>query len=164
MTLDDLEQVLEIERTSFSTVWHPSAYLSELQNTGTCYLVARWEGKVIGFGGMWLMFEEGHITTLAVAPQYRRRGVGRALLVALIKEAICRGAERLALEVRESNTVAQNLYAHFGFSAVAFLPKYYLDTGEDAVVMWLTEIDSPHYLTRLRELEHLQQDSSKEVC
>jgi len=153
MTLDDLDAVTTIERASFPTVWHPSAYLGELQSGNTCYLVARWESEVIGFAGMWLLFEEGHITTLAVKPEYRRHGVGKALLIGLIREALRRGGSRLTLEVREGNAVARTLYEQFGFAAVAYLPRYYVDTGEDAVVMWVTGIDSPEYLSQLQEAE-----------
>jgi ribosomal-protein-alanine N-acetyltransferase len=153
MAEEDIPAVREIERQSFPTVWRAEAYAIELRNPSGCYLVARWQGRVIGFAGMWLIREEGHIATLAVDPAVRRRGVGRQLLIALIRQAIGRGATRMTLEVRESNQAARVLYDRFGFEVVAHIARYYADTGEDAVVMWLHGIHKPAYRARLEQLE-----------
>jgi ribosomal-protein-alanine N-acetyltransferase len=87
---------------------------------------------------MWVIFEEAHITTIAVNSEYRRRGLGERLLSLLIDLARAHNTARLTLEVRESNEAAIALYEHFGFERKSLLPNYYGDTGEDGVVMWKT--------------------------
>jgi ribosomal-protein-alanine N-acetyltransferase len=153
MTPRDLEQVLEIERVSFPTRWRLSAYLNELANPHGVYIVAREDRCVLGFAGMQVVLDEGHIGTLAVAPARRRQRIGTRLLLALIREAQRRRATRLTLEVREGNRAALDLYERFGFRAVALRPGYYQDTNEDAVVMWFNGIDLPFVEGHLREIE-----------
>jgi ribosomal-protein-alanine N-acetyltransferase len=152
MTEDDIPLVREIERQSFPTVWRAEAYTNELRNPSGCYLVGRWEGRVIGFIGMWLIREEAHIATLAVDPPFRRRGLGRQLLIALIREAVRRGATRMTLEVREGNQAARRLYEGFGFEVIARIGRYYADTGEDAVVMWVHGIHKRSYMAKLAQM------------
>jgi ribosomal-protein-alanine N-acetyltransferase len=149
MAEEDIPTVSEIERQSFPTVWRTDAYLKELRNPASCYLVARWETRVVGFAGMWMSQDEAHIATLAVEPAYRRRGIGRQLLVALLWEAIRRGAASVTLEVREGNHAAQRLYESFSFQTVARIGHYYMDTGEDALVMWAHGVDKPAYRAQL---------------
>ncbi|HHW14622.1 MAG TPA: ribosomal protein S18-alanine N-acetyltransferase [Firmicutes bacterium] len=135
---DDVEEVLAIEQASFPTPWSRLAFLSELlENERAVYLVAREEGRIIGYVGMWRILEEGHITNLAVHPDARRRGVGRRLLQTLCDLAQARGLHRLTLEVRVSNATAQRLYESFGFQAAGVRPGYYQDNNEDALIMWL---------------------------
>lgn len=142
MTPDDVPTVIHIERASFPTSWRPEAFHRELANATACYVVAHAPAaEVIGFGGMWLVTDEGHITTLAVHPDWRRQGVGRQLLAALLLEAVRRGARRMTLEVRAGNEAARALYEQFGFRAVAVLARYYRDTAEDALVMVLRGVD-----------------------
>lgn len=153
MAEEDIPAVSEIERQSFPTVWRVEAYAKELRNATACYLVARWEDRVIGFTGMWLVREEAHVATLAVDPACRRRGVGRQLMVALVREAIQRGATCMTLEVRERNLAAQRLYEGFGFEVIARIGHYYLDTGEDALVMWVRDIHKRAYRAKLEQIE-----------
>ncbi|MGE5554030.1 MAG: ribosomal protein S18-alanine N-acetyltransferase [Betaproteobacteria bacterium] len=137
MEVGDVEEVLAIEQASFPTPWSRLAFLSELlENERAVYLVAREEGKVIGYAGMWRILDEGHITNLAVHPDARRRGVGRRLLDALCNLAVARGLRRLTLEVRVSNVAAQHLYESFGFLPAGVRPGYYQDNNEDALIMW----------------------------
>ena len=160
MAEDDIPVVSEIERRSFPTVWRTDAYLKELSNPASCYLVARWESRVIGFAGMWMAHDEAHIATLAVEPAYRGRGVARRLLIALLREAVRRGAAAVTLEVRESNQAAQGLYESLGFEVVARIGHYYMDTGEDALVMWVHGVDKPAYRAQLaRAAEELASPS-----
>lgn len=133
----DVEQVAEIERRSYITPWSHRAFLSEIRdNAYARYIVARAGEQVIGYAGMWLIFDEGHITNIAVHPDHRSRGIGDRLLTELERRARERGILRMTLEVRPSNPAAHALYAKHGFEARGRRRGYYSDTGEDAVIMW----------------------------
>ncbi|RKD32367.1 ribosomal protein S18-alanine N-acetyltransferase [Thermohalobacter berrensis] len=137
METKDLEEVLYIENTCFTTPWSKNAFIKEItENKLAKYIVAQLEDKVVGYGGMWIILDEGHITNIAVAPNYRGLGIGSAIVKELIN--ICKKLEinRMTLEVRKSNIVAQNLYEKYGFKACGVRPKYYSDTNEDAIIMW----------------------------
>jgi ribosomal-protein-alanine N-acetyltransferase len=140
MAREDLDRVVEIERRSFPTSWRRDAYERELLNANARYLVAKIGQRIVGYSGMWAIADEAHITTLAVEPEHRGKGIGERLLVALLEAAQDMGATRVVLEVRESNGVARALYAKYGFEAVAHMRSYYPDTGEDALVMWLNPL------------------------
>jgi len=133
-----LDVVLAIERACFPSAWTRESYLVELGNPSSWYVVARHAGEVIGYGGMWVIGDEAHITTLAVRPACRRRGLGSLLLSHLLGAAAPRGAAKATLEVRQGNLAAQSLYEKFGFEKTGELFRYYGDTGENAVVMWKT--------------------------
>lgn len=144
MRLGDVPAVLEIERLSFSSPWPAFAFQQELTaNRLAHYLVARLEDRVIGFGGIWLMVDEAHITTFGVHPDHRRRGVGRRLLLRLAELAIDLGSARMTLEVRVGNAAAQALYRSFGFAVAGRRVAYYSDDGEDALVMTTPELSGP---------------------
>ncbi len=138
MRIEDLETVLEIEEASFPTPWSRNSFLYELtENQRAIYLVAKNEfNKVVGYIGMWVVFDEGHITNLAAHPLYRRQGVGRTLLNELVAVARRNGVQYLTLEVRRSNLSAQDLYQKIGFVHMGVRRKYYLDNREDALIMW----------------------------
>ncbi len=115
-------------------------FLSELAQRGSrSYIVARFENNVVGYAGMMFTGEEAHVTNIAVDPDFHGRKVGTRLLYALVTEAIARGAERVSLEVRVSNEVAQAMYDKFGFSVVGTRKGYYIETNEDAFVMLVGE-------------------------
>ena len=135
MTISDVPAVHELELACFPSPWDISAYYRELQNPSSYYLVARIGKEIVGFGGMWAVGDEAHIVTLAVDEDYRRHGIGRLLVEAMLKEARRRSTTRVSLEVRVGNLPAQNLYTSFGFRTVAFRRGYYPDNGEDAAVM-----------------------------
>jgi len=140
MRQSDLDSVMNIEKASFPTPWSRNAFLSEIyENSRACYLVARQNGKVIGYVGIWVILDEGHITNLAVHPDFRRRGVGERLMRAIMDYARSKGAKRITLEVRVSNLGAQKLYEKLGFVSVGIRPGYYHDNGEDAMIMWKNE-------------------------
>jgi ribosomal-protein-alanine N-acetyltransferase len=148
MRLTDVAQVQEIERLSFSTPWPTYAFEQELRaNRLARYVVARAaepDGeRVVGFAGLWLMVDEAHVTTFGVHPAWRRQGVGRRLLLRLIEVALELGALRLTLEVRVSNTAAQELYRSFGFTIAGTRVRYYTDDGEDAFVMTTPDLARP---------------------
>ncbi len=137
MTDKEVPEVHRLERLCFSLPWDIEAYFHEAANPYSYYQVA-WVGEqMVGFGGMWAAGGEAHVVTLAVDPAYRRRGIGRILMDALLHEARRLDAQRVTLEVRAGNTPAQGLYLSLGFHTVARRRKYYPDNGEDALVMAL---------------------------
>jgi [ribosomal protein S18]-alanine N-acetyltransferase len=138
MTVEDLEEVLEIEALSFPTPWSRNAFLYELmENERALYYVAKNSfQKVVGYVGMWIVFDEGHITNLAVHPSYRHQGAAKFLLRNFIKTAREKEIKHLTLEVRRSNLIAQELYQKMGFVHMGVRRKYYLDNNEDALIMW----------------------------
>ena len=136
MKKEDLDGVMEVERASFSIPWSREAFEHEISNNRhAIYVVAKQGFKVAGYGGMWLVIDEAHITNIAVHPSYRRRGIGRAILKALIDIAEDNYITSLTLEVRESNIAAQKLYAAFDFKVVGRRERYYADNQEDALLM-----------------------------
>ena len=100
---------------------------------------------LIGFAGMWLAFDEAHITTIGIDPGYRGRGLGELLLLSMIDAALVRGARWLTLEVRVSNVAAQNLYRKYGFSVRGSRKRYYSDNNEDALIMWSDALDTAEF-------------------
>lgn len=136
MKLTDIDDVYEVERLSYPTPWSRRAFISELtENAYAHYLVARSQGQVVGYIGMWLILDECHITNVAVHPAWRRRGIGRLLLQSAIEFAEAAGGKRITLEVRRTNLVAQHLYQSFGFRSVGIRRGYYTDNHEDAFIM-----------------------------
>jgi [ribosomal protein S18]-alanine N-acetyltransferase len=136
MTVEDLEEVLEIENDSFSFPWSRNSFYKEITDNGYAYyLVCRLKGsqRIIGYGGIWTLFDEAHITTLAVHSLYRHTGVGTLIIINLINNALREGANRVFLEVRDSNREARNLYEKLQFKVIGKRKNYYFD--EDALVM-----------------------------
>lgn len=153
MGLDDLAAVQAIERASFMTPWPPHAYRQELEtNRLAHYLVARVDGVLVAYAGIWLMVDEAHVTTFAVHPAWRRRRIGERLLLALLDLAADRHAREATLEVRLSNLAARRLYEKYGFRPVGIRPRYYSDDGEDALIMTTEELGSPSMRDRIARL------------
>jgi [ribosomal protein S18]-alanine N-acetyltransferase len=96
-------------------------------------------------GCLWAILEEAHITMLAIHPHFQGRGLGQALLWALLKSANQRQLERATLEVRSSNLAAISIYKKFGFKEAGRRKRYYADTGEDALVMWRSGLEKPEF-------------------
>jgi ribosomal-protein-alanine N-acetyltransferase len=146
--------VLRIEQQVYPRPWTHSLFVSELALRSTrAYFVARSGRDVIGYAGLMMTLTDGHVTTIAVDPAWHRNKVGMRLLLALAREAISRGATALTLEVRLSNHGAQAMYRRFGFTPVGVRKGYYVDTNEDALVMWAYEVDKPEYGALLDGLE-----------
>jgi len=153
MTLGDLPAVLRIEGRSFATSWPANAFANEIRDNKLAhYFVGRVDERVVAYGGIWVILEDSHITTIAVEPTYRGRRFGEAMLLKLLDEAIARGASWITLEVRESNDVAQKLYRKYGFTTVSTRRGYYSDNGENALVMWAGNLKGELYGARLRAL------------
>ena len=153
MALGDLAAIQRIEALSFSVPWPEQAYRSEIQtNRLASYLVARVEGEVVAYGGIWLMVDEAHVTTVAVDPGWRRQKIGARLLLALLDVALARGAHEATLEVRLSNLPARRMYEAFGFRPVGLRPRYYSDNDEDALIMTTDPLDTPGMRNRIEQL------------
>jgi len=182
MTVADLSEVLNIERLSFTSPWSARAYEYELRyNDMAHYFVARadtsafhansgervlgWLKRVlhsppsngtpqiVGYIGYWLMAGEAHISTIAVRPELRGRAFGELLLAYTIEDAARRGAHVATLEVRVSNTPAQQLYFKYGFDKVGLRKAYYSDNNEDAFIMTTPPLGSSQYQTRFQRLK-----------
>ncbi|MCS7232599.1 MAG: ribosomal protein S18-alanine N-acetyltransferase [Synergistetes bacterium] len=137
MNLGDIDEVLEIERESFSIPWSKRTFLNELSFPENVYLVARLKDKVVGYAGIRFYGRQGHITTIAVASRWRGNQIGEQLLLAILEIAKERKVREVILEVRPSNRVAIGLYEKYGFKVIGVIPNYYMDNGEDALLMKL---------------------------
>lgn len=188
MRSQDLEQVMEIERVSFSAPWSMHAFDYELHyNEMAHYYVVRpqernglvhnaileqanttrpfWQRwftnnsvekprlPIVGYGGFWKMVDEAHISTIAITPEQRRRGIGELLLIAMIEASQEHGSTLVTLEVRKSNTSAQALYFKYGFEIAGERKHYYSDNGEDAWIMTTPDITTASFNQRVQELK-----------
>jgi ribosomal-protein-alanine N-acetyltransferase len=148
-----LRAVTRIEQQVYPRPWSLGLFVSELGFRGSrVYVVARVGTTVVGYGGLMLVTDDGHITTLAVDPAWHRHRIGTRLLHALSTAAVARGAKNLTLEVRASNDAAQSLYRAFGFAPAGIRKGYYVETNEDAIVMWAHDVDTDDYGARLAGL------------
>lgn len=153
MLRSHLDRVLEIENACFPRPWSRSLFLSELAMTATrAYFTAKLDGEIVGFGGMLMAGDECHITNVSVDPDWQRRGIAKHILLALVEEAITRGARSITLEVREGNVAGQRLYERFGFKPVGVRKNYYIETREDALVMWVRGVNKPDYAESLESI------------
>lgn len=142
MVLEDLDAVMEIQRASFKNPWSTELFKRELTHDWSTILLAE-EGAragkpaLLGFLIFWLVHDELHILNVATAPPARKRGVARTLIRHALERGRKAGCTLATLEVRRSNEAAINLYKSFGFRPVGVRPNYYVDEGEDAIVMVL---------------------------
>ena len=161
----DVNTVQEIEREIFATPWPRNAYYRELasrasahyvvlrqeiQGDGSAqrpagYRIADFDPTIIGYGGMWRMYDEAHVTTIGVRRDLQRRGYGRIVFAGLVQAAYDMGAKWITLEVRTTNDNAMKMYEAFGFKVIGRRKGYYTDNGEDAIVMWSDSIHSPRF-------------------
>lgn len=154
MLVSDIPEVTQIEQLSFSTVWPPNAFYNEIKDNKLAhYFVGRIDSRVVAYGGLWVILEDSHVTTIAVRPEMRGRRLGERILAHLVEEAIERGASWITLEVRESNHTAQSLYTKYGFTVVSTRRGYYSDNNENALVMWAGNLKGEIYRNRLRALK-----------
>lgn len=153
MTLDDIDAVQEVERSSFPVPWPANAFRHELtQNRNARYVVARSGDRIVGYAGLWLMVDEAHITTFAVHPDQRRQRIGERLLQRIFEVAEAMHAEWLTLEVRASNLPAQRLYEKYGFRRAGVRRRYYSDNNEDALIMWTERLKDRVVRDRIAKL------------
>lgn len=134
MTFEDVKTVVQIEKECFSLPWSEASFEDSLAREDTVFLVCE-DLDVVGYIGMYLSFEEGEITNVAVTPSYRQRGCGNLLIQAIKEEAKARAAESVILEVRVSNVPAISLYKKHGFEEIGIRKNFYEHPSEDAIIM-----------------------------
>lgn len=154
MRMEDIPEVLRVEALCFTTPWPRNAFQNELtENKLAHYFVGRVNDQIVAYGGLWVILEDAHITTVAVHPSFQRMRYGERILVCLLDQAIDRGACWVTLEVRESNAGAQNLYKKYGFTVVNTRRGYYSDNDENALVMWAGNLKGAVFQNRLNALK-----------
>lgn len=136
MTVDDISQVAEIERQIFSIPWSEKAFRNSMESDNTIYIVAKENNNVAGYAGMYLSFEEGNITNVAVNPLSRRKGIGEKIVRDILNRAYEKGVRDVFLEVRETNSVAITLYEKIGFKEEGIRKNFYDKPRENALIMW----------------------------
>lgn len=172
MTLADIDQIMSIEQVAFSAPWSPRAYRYEVAESDHStmlvvqpaprrgwpwraaidHLLGTAPGPVLGYAGGWHLVDEVHISTIAVHPQWRRRGLAQLLLLSLLERGLELGVQQATLEVRVSNQAAQALYQKYGFEIASRQKAYYSDNNEDALIMVSPDLRSPGYQVTLRQL------------
>jgi len=148
-----LRKVLAIEAQVYPRPWSATLFLAEISQRSTrSYLVARCSGDIVGYAGMMFTGFEAHVTNIAVDPAWHGHKIGTRLLLTLITEAIARGSEKISLEVRVTNSIAQSMYEKFGFSVSGVRRGYYVETNEDALLMVVEGALSTDYRLRLKAI------------
>lgn len=137
MQRKDIDEVFAIEMLSFTNPWTKTMFEDELENDLAVYFVYEENGNILGYAGIYHILDEGHITNIAVHPNFRNKGIGKMLIAKIIEYAKENGISALTLEVRKSNIIAQSLYKKFGFIEAGIRPNYYINPKEDALIMWL---------------------------
>lgn len=138
----ELEGVLRLQTSSFSNPWTPEALTWELEHSpvSRLYVLKEETGETVAFCACWLLVDELHINSVAVAPERRREGLGAELMRGVLESARDEGAIRATLEVRRSNEAARALYERLGFAVEAIRPDYYTNPREDALILWLRNL------------------------
>lgn len=135
----DAEGIASIEKICFKDPWSKESILDEIvKNDLSTYTVAEYKGEIVGYIGMWNIADEGHITNIAVIPEYRCNKIADKMLDKAICDANEKNIKAFTLEVRKTNEIAQKFYIKKGFKNMGIRPKYYMD-GEDAIIMWRME-------------------------
>ena len=142
MRAADVVRIAELERICFRSPWSETSIRGELRNKLAHYQVVESDGAIIAYAGMWVFLGEAHITNVAVDPEYRRQGIGRALMLHMMKTALSYNASAMTLEVREHNEAAKSLYFQLGFEKAGVRKGYYSDTGEAAWILWQHDISA----------------------
>jgi len=151
MAPSDVAAALVIEEDSYPQPWTAGIFADELVAPGRTYVVAEVGGQIVGYGGLMTVGDEAHVTSVTVDPAHRGRGLGTRLMLHLASTAVEVGARSLTLEVRVSNRSAQAIYQRFGMVPVGVRKRYY--GNEDALIMWVHDIDRAGFAQRLAEIE-----------
>ncbi len=162
MTEEDIPQIQQIEKQSFDEPWPHDGFDRELENKKVAlYLVIKVNGIVAGYLGSWLILEEAHITTFAVAPQMRGKKLGLRLMLEFAEEAIRKNIHWSTLEVNEINEAAIKLYEKFGYKKIGVRKKYYNDI-HDAHIMWVGQMHMESFRNRVSAIKKELMDKNKE--
>lgn len=143
MVQEDADGVARVEAACMPVPWSRQSFWEEASHTDAYYLIARdvdRDNLIVAYAGCWVLANEGHITNVAVDPDYQGQGLGRKLMNELTSQVKALGVDSMTLEVRPSNTVAINLYTSLGFRSVGQRPKYYTNPVEAAEIMWNTKL------------------------
>lgn len=143
MAQEDADGVARVEAACMPVPWSRQSFWEEASHTDAYYLIARdvdRDNLIVAYAGCWVLANEGHITNVAVDPDYQGQGLGRRLMNELTSRVKALGVDSMTLEVRPSNTVAINLYTSLGFRSVGQRPKYYTNPVEAAEIMWNTKL------------------------
>lgn len=143
MVQEDADGVARVEAACMPVPWSRQSFWEEASHTDAYYLIARdvdRDNLIVAYAGCWVLANEGHITNVAVDPDYQGQGLGRRLMNELTSRLKALGVDSMTLEVRPSNTVAINLYTSLGFRSVGQRPKYYTNPVEAAEIMWNTKL------------------------
>lgn len=159
MKPEDIEGVIKIEESAYGDHhWSKDSFLNEIRNDlAYYYTLFTQNGTLAGYAGCWHILEEAHITTIAIAPQFRKRFFAQSLLKRIIDDCYLAKIKYITLEVRVSNNPAINLYSKYGFTSFGTRKKYYQDNNEDALIMWTKNIFfdefKQNYEKNIKELE-----------
>lgn len=161
MKKQDVEEVVKLEAMSYGEHhWSKESFYNELDNNLAHYYCAvDTEGSLLGYGGCWHIFEEAHITTLSVHPDFRKKGVAQKILFQIIEDCYKNKIKYITLEVRESNVAAISLYEKNGFKSIGTRKGYYQDNNEDALIMFTENIWYEKFKTVYNKLRNLQEQS-----
>ncbi len=133
MSAADCRELAELDKRCFSTPWSERSFLEEAENSLATYLLAKVDGKIVGYCGFWRVSGEAQVTNIAVLPEYRRQKIARNLAEKML--AICEEDEQIVLEVRKSNIAAISLYEKLGFTEAGIRKRFYRDPIEDGITM-----------------------------
>lgn len=159
MEVKHIPEVCKLEKICFATPWTESMFIDELEkNPLSRYFVLldkAMPSKVVAYAGYWKIFDEGHITNVAVRPEWRKKQLGFYLMQQMMTYAEAEQIHAMTLEVRRSNEAARGLYEKLGFVVEGVRKKYYEDNKEDALIMWcrqqhtegITEHERDNYLS-----------------
>lgn len=151
---ESVDCILSLDQLCFDGIWSKDGYLREMDSPNSSLLLLWLTEKelppiMIGIGCLWSIVEEAHITLLGIHPEYQGQGLGTFLFYRLLQDAVDRGLERATLEVKSTNQTAINLYQKFGFKIAGRRNNYYSKTGEDALILWLNNLNKPDFPQKL---------------
>lgn len=133
LTERDCRELAELDKKCFAVSWSEQSFLEEVKNKLATYLLAKEDGKIVGYCGFWRVSGEAQVTNIAVLPEYRRRRIARTLAEKMLE--ICAEDEQIVLEVRESNKIAISFYKSLGFAEAGIRKHFYHDPEEDGITM-----------------------------
>lgn len=156
----DIEGLVNIEEKCFTSPWSRESIFNDLENNPCArYLVCEYNNELIGYAGIWIILDEGHITNIAILPEFRSLGIGKILFQCLLEYASNLGVSYTTLEVRQSNLLAQKMYKSMNFFHVHTRKKYYEDNGEDAYLMVCDKMpEADSNFTEIKYSKHLKID------